>query len=161
MRDQLSKTEAKGASYTARQGKAKMVANALSIEERLKMKMSLGELIRDFEKMEIEVKVTGADTETLFEIAIQPELSKKIILCQEKVMNEGRESMTGEEINTKKDDKGITREYRRNDSRITLEVLQGERKGQRGGRHFKLSRYRLMRSLREDNVDLPYVRMKL
>ncbi|KAL8098418.1 hypothetical protein AgCh_031250 [Apium graveolens] len=32
--------------------------------------------------------------------------------------------------------KGL-REYRRNDSRITLEVLQGERKGQRGGRHFK------------------------
>ncbi|KAL8088233.1 hypothetical protein AgCh_038132 [Apium graveolens] len=37
-------------------GKAKMVVNALSIKERLKMKMSLGELIRDFEKMEIEVK---------------------------------------------------------------------------------------------------------
>ena len=54
-------------------GKAKMVANALSIKERLKMKLSLGELIRDFEKMEIEVKVTGAGTETLFEIAIQPE----------------------------------------------------------------------------------------
>ena len=90
-------------------GKAKMVANALSIKERLKMKMSLGELIRDFEKMEIEVKVTGAGTEKLFEIAIQPELSKKIILCQEKVMNEGRESMTGEEIHTEKDDKGIVR----------------------------------------------------
>ena len=45
------------------------------------MKMSLGELIRDFEKMEIEVKVTRAGTKTLFEIVIQPELSKKIILC--------------------------------------------------------------------------------
>ncbi|KAL8112970.1 hypothetical protein AgCh_020331 [Apium graveolens] len=33
--------------------------------------------------------------------------------------------------------KGDAREYRRNDSEITLEVLQGERKGQRGGRHFK------------------------
>ncbi|KAL8135394.1 hypothetical protein AgCh_010149 [Apium graveolens] len=118
-------------------GKAKMVANALSIKERLKMKMPLGELIRDFEKMGIEVKVTGAGTETLFEIAIQPELSKKIILCQEKVMNEGREPMTGEEINTKKDDKGITREYRMKNLRITLEVLQGKRKGQRGGRHSK------------------------
>ncbi|KAL8146975.1 hypothetical protein AgCh_004625 [Apium graveolens] len=57
--------------------------------------------------------------------------------------------------------KGDAREYRRNDSRITLEVLQGERKGQRGGRHFKVSRYRLIRSLREDNVDLHYDRMKL
>ena len=73
------------------------------------MIMSFGEFIRDFEKMEIVVKVTGAGNEKLFEIAIQPGLSKKIILCQEKVMNEGRESMTGEEINTKKDDKGITR----------------------------------------------------
>ena len=48
------------------------------------MKMSLGELIRDFEKMEIEVKVTGAGTEKLFEIAIQPELLEKNILCQKK-----------------------------------------------------------------------------
>ena len=68
-----------------------MVADALSIKERLKMKMSLGELIRDFEKIEIEVKVTGAGTEKLFEIAIQSELSEKNILCQEKVMNEVRE----------------------------------------------------------------------
>ena len=73
------------------------------------MIMSLGELIRDFEKMEIEVKVIGARTEKLFKIVIQPELLKKIILCQEKVMNEGRESMTGEEIHTKRDDKGIMR----------------------------------------------------
>ena len=65
-------------------GKAKMVPNALIIKERLKMKMSLGELIRDFEKMEIEVKVTGAGTEKLFEIAIQSELSEKNILCQKK-----------------------------------------------------------------------------
>ena len=66
-------------------GKAKMVANALRIKERLKIKMSLGELTRDFEKMEIEVKVTGAGTEKLFEIAIQPELLEKIILCQKKL----------------------------------------------------------------------------
>ena len=49
------------------------------------MKMSLGELIRDFEEMEIEVKVTRAGTEKLFEIAIQPELLEKIILCQKKL----------------------------------------------------------------------------
>ena len=60
--------------------------------------------------MEIEVKVTGAGTEKLFEIVMQPELlEKKIILCQEKVMNEGREPMIGEEINTEKDDKAIMR----------------------------------------------------
>ncbi|KAL8098904.1 hypothetical protein AgCh_031570 [Apium graveolens] len=59
--------------------------------------------------MEIEVKITGVGTEKLFTIAMQPGLVEKIILCQEKVMNEGRESMTGEEINTEKDDKGIMR----------------------------------------------------
>ena len=65
-------------------GKANVVADALSKKERLKMIMSLGEFIRDFEKMEIEVKVTGAGTEKLFEIAIQPELLEKNILCQKK-----------------------------------------------------------------------------
>ena len=64
--------------------KANMVADALSRKERLKMIMSLGELIRDFEKMEIELKVTGAGTERLFEVVMQPKLWEKIILCQKK-----------------------------------------------------------------------------
>ena len=89
--------------------KANMVVDTLSRKERLKMIMSSEELVRDFEKMKIEAKVTRAGTEKLFEIVMQPELLEKIILCQEKVMNEGREPMTGEEINTKKDDKGIMR----------------------------------------------------
>ena len=90
-------------------GKANMMANALSRKERLKMIMSLGELIRDFEKMEIGVNVNGAGTEKLFEIVMQPELLKKIILCQEKVINECREPMNRKEINTEKDDKGMMR----------------------------------------------------
>ncbi|KAL8149093.1 hypothetical protein AgCh_006193 [Apium graveolens] len=52
-------------------GKANMVADALSKKERLKMIMSFGEFIRDFEKMEIVVKVTGAGTEKLFEISMR------------------------------------------------------------------------------------------
>ncbi|KAL8098417.1 hypothetical protein AgCh_031249 [Apium graveolens] len=67
--------------------KANMVDDTLRTKERLKMIISLKELIRDFEKMEIEVKVTGAGTEKLFEIAMHPKLLEKIILCQEKVMN--------------------------------------------------------------------------
>ncbi|KAL8102691.1 hypothetical protein AgCh_027278 [Apium graveolens] len=51
-------------------GKANVVADALSKKEKLKMIMSLGEFIRDFEKMEIGVKVNGAGTEKMFEIAI-------------------------------------------------------------------------------------------
>ncbi|KAL8115267.1 hypothetical protein AgCh_021925 [Apium graveolens] len=79
-------------------GKANVVADALSKKERLKMIMSLGKFIRDFDKMEIEVKG---------------------------VPDEG----------FKDNLRGLTRR--------------------------KVSRYRLMRSLKEDNVDLPYVRMKL
>ncbi|KAL8134563.1 hypothetical protein AgCh_009545 [Apium graveolens] len=90
-------------------GKANVVADALSSKERLKMIISSEELIRDFKKMEIEVKVTRAGTEKLFEIAMQPELWEKIRLCQEKVINEGRESMTGEENHAERDDKGIMR----------------------------------------------------
>ncbi|KAL8100489.1 hypothetical protein AgCh_032666 [Apium graveolens] len=50
--------------------KANVVADALSRKERLKMIMSSKELIRDFEKIEIEVKVIAAGTEKLFEIAM-------------------------------------------------------------------------------------------
>ncbi|KAL8134564.1 hypothetical protein AgCh_009546 [Apium graveolens] len=64
--------------------KANVVVDTLSRKERLKMIMSLEELIRDFEKMEIQVKVTVASTEKLFEIAMQSELLEKIRLCQEK-----------------------------------------------------------------------------
>ncbi|KAL8091679.1 hypothetical protein AgCh_034079 [Apium graveolens] len=69
-------------------GKANVVADALSRKERLKMIMTSEELIRDFEKMEIELKVIGTGTEKLFEISMHPELLEKIRLCQEKVMNE-------------------------------------------------------------------------
>ncbi|KAL8104955.1 hypothetical protein AgCh_028933 [Apium graveolens] len=54
-------------------GKANVVANALSRKERLKMIIYLEELMRDLDKMEIKVKVTGVGTEKLFEIAMQPE----------------------------------------------------------------------------------------
>ncbi|KAL8125862.1 hypothetical protein AgCh_013241 [Apium graveolens] len=48
-------------------GKANVVADALSRKERLRMITTSEELIRDFERMEIEVKVTGTGTEKLFE----------------------------------------------------------------------------------------------
>ncbi|KAL8127041.1 hypothetical protein AgCh_014097 [Apium graveolens] len=101
-------------------GKANMVADALSKNERLKMIMSFGEFIRDFEKMEIVVKVTGAGTEKLLEIAIETELLEKSILCQKKVMNEGREPTHKYEINTEKDDKGIMRARIQNDGMFEI-----------------------------------------
>lgn len=44
-------------------GMANVVVDALSRKERLKMVISIEELIREFEKVEIDVKVTGYGTE--------------------------------------------------------------------------------------------------
>ncbi|KAL8109100.1 hypothetical protein AgCh_025259 [Apium graveolens] len=133
-------------------GKANMVADALSKKERLKMIMSFGEFIRDFEKMEIEVKERKADDHCYLLEAIWIDLN----LNKDAIMKLGIDYRGGndEEDNlsriydlvypwmdactfSKVELRIEHREYRRNDSRITLEVLQGERKGQRGGRHFK------------------------
>ncbi|KAL8098573.1 hypothetical protein AgCh_031381 [Apium graveolens] len=88
-------------------GKANVVDDALN------MIMSSKELLRDFKKMEIEMKVIGVGNEKLFEIVMQPELLKKIRLCQKKVNNEGRETMTEDEISSEIDDKGIMRYFYR------------------------------------------------
>ena len=56
-------------------GKANVVADALSRKERLKMIMTSEELIKEFEKMEIDVRMTGKGTEGLFEIKLVPELT--------------------------------------------------------------------------------------
>ncbi|KAL8114656.1 hypothetical protein AgCh_021499 [Apium graveolens] len=62
-------------------GKANVVADALSRKERLKMIMTLEELIKEFEKMEID----------------------------EQKMSEERGTLTGEEVKCEKDEKGIMR----------------------------------------------------
>ncbi|KAL8104528.1 hypothetical protein AgCh_028665 [Apium graveolens] len=62
-------------------GKANVVADALSRKERLNMITSSEELIKEFEKLEI----------------------------KEEVMSHERDSLTGEEIGSQKDDKGILR----------------------------------------------------
>ncbi|KAL8125459.1 hypothetical protein AgCh_012953 [Apium graveolens] len=89
--------------------KANVVADALSRKERLKMIMTYGELVREFENMEIDVRMTGKGSEGLFEIKLVPELTEKIRVCQEKKMNEERETLTGEEVRCEKDEKGIMR----------------------------------------------------
>ncbi|KAL8098259.1 hypothetical protein AgCh_031136 [Apium graveolens] len=62
-------------------GKANVVADALSRKERLKMIMTSEELVKEFEKMEID----------------------------EKKMSEERGTLTGEEVRCEKDEKGIMR----------------------------------------------------
>ena len=90
-------------------GKANVVADALSRNERLKMITTSEELIKEFEKMEIDVRTTGKGTKGLSEINLVPELTEKIRVCQEKKMSEERGTLTGEEVRCEKDEKGIMR----------------------------------------------------
>ena len=68
-------------------GKANVVADALSRKERLNMITSSEELIREFEKLEIEVNIPSMSTEVLCAMSFQPELLEKIRRCQEEVMS--------------------------------------------------------------------------
>ncbi|KAL8124244.1 hypothetical protein AgCh_012039 [Apium graveolens] len=88
-------------------GKANVVADALSRKERLILIMTSEELIKELEKMEIDVRMTGKGTEGLFEIKLVSELTEKIRVCQEKKMSEERGTLTGEEVRCEKDEKGI------------------------------------------------------
>ena len=59
-----------------------MVVDALSRKERLKMITISEELIREFEKLVINIKIIGEVIKSLFEISTQPELTEKIRQCQ-------------------------------------------------------------------------------
>ncbi|XP_074355987.1 uncharacterized protein LOC141695656 [Apium graveolens] len=88
---------------------ANMVADALSRKERLKRFTTLEDLIREFEKLEIEVKVAEPGTEGLYEMVMQPELLEKIRRCQEIVLRENKELVCREEAKCEPDEKGIRR----------------------------------------------------
>ena len=90
-------------------GKANVVADALSRKERLNMLTMAQELSQEFEKMGIEIRAPSAPTEMICTMTFQPELMEKIKKCQEEVMNEKMNELTGEEICTQKDNRGILR----------------------------------------------------
>ena len=90
-------------------GKANVVAYALSPKERLKRITTSEDLIREFEKLEIEVKVAEPGTEGLYEMVMQPELLEKIRRCLEIVLRENKELVSGEEAKCDPDEKGIRR----------------------------------------------------
>ncbi|KAL8099264.1 hypothetical protein AgCh_031798 [Apium graveolens] len=73
-------------------GKVNVVAGAISRKERLNKITSSEELIKEFEKLEIEVSTP-----------------KKIRRSQEEVMSHEQEELTGEELGSQKDDKEILR----------------------------------------------------
>ena len=90
-------------------GKANVVADALSRKERLNMMGIAKELSTELEKLKIEVQIPGSYKESLYEITFQIELLEKIKRCQEEIMDQASDSLTGEEIGTRKDSRGILR----------------------------------------------------
>jgi len=90
-------------------GKANVVADALSRKERLNVLTSSADLIREFEKLEIEVCIPNTSTNAVYAMTFQPELLEKIRRCQEEIMNNERSKLTGEEMSNQKDDRGILR----------------------------------------------------
>ena len=109
-------------------GKANVVADALSRKERLNMLTTTAELCKEIEKLEIEVRVPELDSEMMYIMTFQPELLEKIKRCQEEVMNNSVIELTGEEISSQKDDKGVLRFSSRiwipNVAELKQEILQ-------------------------------------
>ena len=90
-------------------GKANVVADALSRKERMNLITSSEELIREFEKLEIEIQLAEATTEVMYAMTFQPELLEKIRRCQEKMMSRNKVDLTGEEVSSQMDNQGILR----------------------------------------------------
>ena len=67
------------------------------------------ELIKEFEKLELEVSVSEATSDKLYTMTFQPELLDKIRKCQEEMREQSKESLMGDESRSQKDDKGILR----------------------------------------------------
>ena len=67
------------------------------------------ELSREFEKLELKVYARESTEEKIHTMTFQPELLEKIRKCQEEILNHEVNNLTGEEICTQKDDKGILR----------------------------------------------------
>ena len=70
---------------------------------------SVEELKKVFERLEIEVCVSEDRSQKVSTMMFQPELIEKIRRCQEYMLMNERESLSGEELQTRKDDKGILR----------------------------------------------------
>ena len=109
-------------------GKANVVADALSRKDKLKMLVSAEELIQEFERLELEVKISAPENETLMEIQVEPEIIQKIGRCQQKIGEEEMNTITGEERKCIKDKEGILRFNSRiwvpNVQELKREILQ-------------------------------------
>ena len=99
--------------------KANVVANALSRKERLKQMIVLEELIKEFEKLELEIYTPEALSEKVYVMTFQPDLLDKIRRCQEEIMNHNKDKLTAKEICGQKDDQGVIQ----NLSRIWIPIV--------------------------------------
>ncbi|KAL8109673.1 hypothetical protein AgCh_025686 [Apium graveolens] len=146
-------------------GKANVVADALSKKERLKIIMSLGEFIRDFEKMEIEVK--GIQEERLKD-NLRGFTRKKVIFKILKNRNMDKGNMTkGQrggrhfkgELDTRCMDSvwlAIKTSWKMNDySRIKLSKIEAAEKGV-----VKLWWYSEWKHIRDTKVDVVIKRLE-
>ena len=76
-------------------GKANVVADALSRKEKLRMIISSSELIEEFERLELGVRISGEGNEGLIEIRVEPESIQKIKRCQQQIWEEEASTITG------------------------------------------------------------------
>ncbi|KAL8147843.1 hypothetical protein AgCh_005241 [Apium graveolens] len=78
----------------------------------------------EFEKLEIEVRIPGEPTEVIYAMTFQSELLEKIRRCQEEVISQEDDNLTGEEIQGKK----MTKKYK-NVSRSERKLLVAKHEG--------------------------------
>ncbi|KAL8103729.1 hypothetical protein AgCh_028072 [Apium graveolens] len=90
-------------------GKANVVADALSRKERLNMMATPKELSEEIKKFGLELCNYRMVEEVCRAMTFQPTLVEKIKKCQEEVMEKEKNQLTGEEINTQRDEQGILR----------------------------------------------------
>ena len=90
-------------------GKANVVADSLSRKERLNSMTTTEELIKDFEKLEIDIHIEESTSEIVYTMTFQPTLLDKIKRCQEEIMRHNKDKLNGEEQGSQKDDKGFLR----------------------------------------------------
>ena len=89
--------------------KVNVVANALSRKEKLNVLLVNEEIYKEFQKLELEIRVCKPDEAKVYSMTFQPELLEKIKKCQEEVMDQDINRLVGEELCTQKDDQGILR----------------------------------------------------
>ena len=90
-------------------GKANIVAAALSRKEKLNVLSVPEEIYKEFQKLELEIRVCKPDEAKVYSMTFQPELLEKMRKCQVEIMDQDINHLVGEELYTQKDDQGILR----------------------------------------------------